>query len=369
MQCRVSALTAADQPKNNVTCRTFIWQHGRLDVSTGEDVAEVSALIHTTVQVPATSANLGAGFDAFGLALACHMVVRSRDAVVGGPRVVYLNNGTDLPTDDNNLIWQSVVQFCDTYGVSVPNISLVTTAEIPLERGLGSSSAAIVAGLSIARAVTATPIGDRELVTLATAIEGHPDNVAPAILGGFVACTVADSGEVIVRRVNPNPALRVVAFVPETRQGTDAARGVLPDSFTRADVIVQASRAAHVLGMFTGAWPGDQRAAGDRVHEPARRATMPASAALLDALRHNGVHSWLSGAGPTIAGVIPATGPVANVLHELAVQHGFVFSEYAYDLRGSVACPDGKCAFSGAPTCLQCPRRIVPDDTLARLFG
>lgn len=329
----------------------------------------MSALIHTTVQVPATSANLGAGFDAFGLALACHLVVRSRAAVVGGPRVANVDADVELPSGDDNLIWQSVVRFCDTYDVPVPAISLVTTTQIPLERGLGSSSAAIVAGLSIARAVTNTPVGDRELVTLASSIEGHPDNVAPAILGGFVACTVADSGEVIVRRVNPNPALRVLALVPAIRQGTDAARGVLPETFTRAQVIVQASRAAHVLGMFAGAWSGDQRAAGDVVHEPARRAVMPASAALLDVLRENGVHSWLSGAGPTVAAVLPATAPLPGIVTQAAATHGFAVEQFAYDLRGTVVCPDGKCAFSGAPTCLQCPRRVLPDDTLTRLFG
>lgn len=251
----------------------------------------------------------------------------------------------------------------------VPNISLVATANIPLERGLGSSSAAIVAGLTVARAVTGAPVGDRELVTLATAIEGHPDNVAPAILGGFVACTVADSGEVIVRRVNPNPALRVIAFVPSVRQGTESARAVLPEQFSRADVIVQASRAAHVLGMFAGAWQGDQRAAGDRVHEPARKHVMPASAALLEILRDNGVHSWLSGAGPTVAAVLPTAAALTEVADAAAATHGFAIHNLAYDLRGAVACPDGLCAFSGAPTCLQCPRRVLPDDTLPRLFG
>lgn len=329
----------------------------------------MSALIHTTVQVPATSANLGAGFDAFGLALNRHMVVRSRDAVHGAPRVTYVDDGADLPTGDENLIWQSVLRFCDEYGVAVPNIQLIASGSIPLERGLGSSSAAIVAGLSVARAVTGTAVGDRELVSVATAIEGHPDNVAPAILGGFVACTVADSGEVILRRVNPNPALRVVVFIPSVRQGTESARGVLPDTFSRADVIVQASRAAHVLGMFTGVWPGDQRAAGDRVHEPARSQVMPASAELLTVLREHGAHSWLSGAGPTVAAVLPTAHDVTVAVRDAAERGGFVVDELAYDLRGAVACPDGQCAFSGAPTCLQCPRRLLSDDTLSQLFG
>lgn len=329
----------------------------------------MSALIHTTVQVPATSANLGSGFDAFGLALGLHMVVRSRDAVHGAPRVSYVDDAHDLPTGDDNLIWQSVIRFCDAYRVPVPNISLVATANIPLERGLGSSSAAIVAGLTVARAVTGAPVGDRELVTLATAIEGHPDNVAPAILGGFVACTVSDSGDVIVRRVNPNPALRIVAFVPAVRQGTESARAVLPEQFSRADVIIQASRAAHVLGMFAGAWQGDQRASGDRVHEPARSHVMPASAALLTVLRENGVHSWLSGAGPAVAATLPVSEELNEVVCAEAADHGFAIHDLAYDLRGAVACPDGLCAFSGAPTCLQCPRRILSDDTLPRLFG
>lgn len=324
-----------------------------------------AAVPEVAVTVPATSANLGPGFDAFGVALAPRhhadgelaLVVRAGPHPGGDvPRVRSTGDGADeLPTGDENLIWRALTVFCEHHDVPVPDAALVVGNHLPLERGLGSSSAAIVAGLVLGRALTGTVVGDRDLVQLATDLEGHPDNVAPALLGGLVACATGDDGHLVLRRRNPAPHLRPVALVPATRQRTTAARAVLPDQLERADVVEQAARAGHVLAGLVGAWPLDPRAAGDRLHEPARAAAMPASGALLTTLREAGVHAWLSGAGPTVLALASDTARLTDP----AAAHGFALRELTVDLSGAVVCPVGGCAISGAGGCVRCPRARV----------
>ncbi|MEX1177403.1 MAG: homoserine kinase [Nitriliruptor sp.] len=330
-----------------------------------------SAPVHHTVTVPATTANLGAGFDAFGLALrgtgdlAAVLAVRSLPRSAQDERVRCSGEGAgEVASDDDNLVWRSLVRFCEHHDVPVPDVALHAHSTIPLERGLGSSSSAIVAGLVLGRALTGVSVGDRDLVGLADAIEGHPDNVAPALLGGLVACATDDDGRLVIRRINPAPALRPVVLVPTTRQATTSARAVLPESLVRADVAVQAARAGHVLGALVGAWPASVGLSGDLLHEPARFAAMPATGAIVTALRAAGVHAWLSGAGPSVAAVLtgPGDGPVARVA-EVAAEGGFVVHPAEFQLTGALACPDGGCALAGSvpggADCVRCPRRAV----------
>jgi homoserine kinase len=321
---------------------------------TDHPAESASPLRHHTVQVPATSANLGAGFDAFGVALARHLVVRSVARSEQAERVRPLD-GTPVPTGDDNLVWRSFVAFCEHHDVAVPDVAVVARTRIPLERGLGSSSAAIVAGLTLAREVTGVVVGDPAVVGLATDIEGHPDNVAPAVLGGLVACARGDDGQLVIRRSNPTPALAPLLFVPERRQSTASARAVLPDSLPRAEVAEQAARAGHVLAALAGVWPPASSLSGDRLHEPARAAVMPASAELLTALRQQGVHAWLSGAGPSVAAVVQQGQPTA-ALAALAEERGFVADAIGWDLSGARSCPDGACGLSGLSDCPLCPR-------------
>ena len=317
---------------------------------------------HHTVQVPATTANLGPGFDAFGLAIDLYLTVRTvppdgqseRVRTVGG-----VGCGT-LATDDSNLVWRAFVAFCEYHDVEVPDVAMVAHCEVPLERGLGSSSAAIVAGLSLARALTGVRIGDRELVTQASVLEGHPDNVAPALLGGLVACAVDDDGNVIVRRVNPAPHLRPVALVPTASMATTAARAVLPDMLPRAAVAEQAARAGHVLAALSGTWPMAVEVAGDRLHEPSRLAVMGPSAEVVTALRTAGVHAWLSGAGPSVLAAVPAVGGRSDasdgLIADIARTHDFVLHARRFDLAGALVCPDDGCGLAGNGGCVQCPR-------------
>lgn len=316
---------------------------------------------HHTVRVPATTANLGPGFDAFGAAVSRHLYVRSLDRADRGERVTTAGEGAgEVATGDDNLLWRCVVRFCEEHDVAVPDLALEVHNEVPLERGLGSSSAAIVAGLALARAVTGTAVGDLELVELADAIEGHPDNVGPAILGGFVACVPDTDGRLVVRRAQPTPRLRPVALVPSSRQLTTEARGVLPDAFDRTGMAVQGARAGHVVGALLGAWPVAPAASGDVLHEPARLEVMGPTGEVVRALRSRGVHAWLSGAGPTAAAAVPRSDDdQLRTCREVADRHGFAVLALDWDLSGTVACPRDGCGVSGGPGCSHRPPREV----------
>jgi homoserine kinase len=316
---------------------------------------------HHTVQVPATSANLGPGFDAFGLALQRYLVVRTVDVDSQPDRVRIADDDTsELACDDDNLIWRSFVRFCEHHDVPVPDVGLLCSSQIPLERGLGSSSSAIVAGLTLARALTEIRCSDRDLVVLAAGIEGHPDNVAPAVLGGLVVCASDDDGRLVVRRINPATASRPLILVPSDRQATISARAVLPEQLDRSDVVVQAARSGHVLPGLIGSWPVSPALAGDRRHEPARLAVMPGTAAVLGQLRELGVHAWLSGAGPSVAVVRPSNDlRLRDRVAEVAASHGFEAISTGFDLSGALVCPDDGCGLSGSRSCVQCPRRRV----------
>ena len=309
------------------------------------------------VRVPATSANLGPGFDALGVAVGQYLVVGAtpRDAV----RVRTTGEGAgELSDGDDNLVWASLVRFCGAHDVEVPDVSLEVANGIPLERGLGSSSSAIVGGLVLGRLLTGVRVGDRDLVQLATDIEGHPDNVAPAILGGFVSATTGADGHLVVRRAQPDRAAVAVVAVPTSRQLTSEARAVLPAALSRADVVTQAARAAHVTGALTGTWPVDPLASGDVLHEPGRFQVMGPSGAVAQAWRAAGLHAWLSGAGPAVAATAPrrATDLLRRAA-ELAQAHGFVAHVLDWDLAGAFSCAPGRCPISGAGGCAGCPRR------------
>jgi homoserine kinase len=322
-------------------------------VSTGA----TRATLHHTVQVPATSANLGAGFDAFGLALDLHLAARTHPASEGAQRVSNRGLGADvLPTDETNLVWRSFRDACAALGMEVPDVTLEVTNRIPLERGLGSSSAAIVAGIVLARSVTGAQVGERELVELAAGIEGHPDNVAPAILGGLVAGARGPEG-FVVRRINPLPGHVAMVFVPTVSQSTDASRATLPDGLDREAVVDQVARAGHMLVGLTGAWSIDPTLVGDRLHEPVRTPGLPDGGSLLEGLRSDGLTAWLSGSGPVVVALVrEGDEETVRAARERAAQSDVELMVLALDRLGALACPDGGCAISGVGGCAQCPR-------------
>lgn len=316
---------------------------------------------HHTVAVPATTANLGPGFDAFGLALDRHLAVRTVPRRPDAGRVVSrAEDAHELPDGDDNLVWRAFVGGCEALDADAPDVGLEVTSEIPLQRGLGSSAAAIVAGVVLARALTGAVISDRGLVGIAADLEGHPDNVAAALLGGLVVCAPDDDERWVVRRINPAAHLRPLLLVPDTRSVTTAARAVLPETLSRSEVAAQAARAGHVVGAVAGLWSAEAGLVGDRLHEPARLDVMPASARVLGALRTEGVHAWLSGAGPSIATLMPAGDEDAQAsARRVAAAHGFETWSLDVELSGALVCPDDGCAISGVGGCVQCPRERV----------
>ena len=252
------------------------------------------------VRVPASSANLGPGFDALALAVDVRMSVwttarQERRVLVEGC------GAEELPDGDDNLVWRAFAAYCDWAGAAVPDVSVRASSDIPLERGLGSSSAAAVAGVTLARAWMDGGGSDDDLIGLVAVLEGHADNAAAAMLGGVVLFTGGRS-----LRFQPAESLRPVLCIPQTRLATSAARALLPEVVQHADAAANGGRCAVVLAGLTGAAAWEPTAMTDVLHEPERFAVMPATGRLVQALRSKGVGACLSGAGPSVLAIVAA---------------------------------------------------------------
>jgi homoserine kinase len=246
--------------------------------------------------VPATSANLGPGFDCFGLALdLCNELTVDTE---GEPGVTWEGEGAhELPTDGTDMVSRSIADAAQRAAFSLPAFGLHGMNRIPLERGLGSSAAAAVAGAAIGSVLAGVPFADAPDAgfDVAVALEGHADNAAAAVYGGF---TIVAGG--IARRLDPHPSLAPVVFVPEERLATSVARGALSSTVPREDAVFNVGQAALTVVAFTQDPTMLLVALRDRLHEDARAALMPRSAVLLHELRSGQVPACLSGAGPSV---------------------------------------------------------------------
>jgi homoserine kinase len=279
-------------------------------------------------RAPATSANLGPGFDALGLALGLHDELRA-EVAAGGVRVTVTGEGAaELPADENHLVVRAMLAAFDALGARPAGVRVACANGIPQARGLGSSSAAIVGGILLARELVVdgpTRMDQAAVLRLAAEMEGHPDNVAPCLLGGFtIAWTEPGGAEpggaepggaepggaepgLAARAVSLQPAEGVhpVVFVPEERGLTAQARAALPPSVPHADAALAAGRAAllvHALTTDPGLlFPATE----DRLHQKYRAAGMPGTAALVGYLRDAGVAAVVSGAGPSVLALSP----------------------------------------------------------------
>ncbi|WP_183095189.1 homoserine kinase [Nocardioides stalactiti] len=286
------------------------------------------------VSVPATSANLGPGFDALGLAL--DLRDRLEAEVTEGGLVVDVEGvGSDaVPRDESHLVVRAMRAAFDELGVQPAGLRLHCANVIPHARGLGSSSAAIVAGVWLARELVAGGrllLGDDGLLDLAARIEGHPDNVAPALLGGFVIAGQDPDGTFYAVPSEVDPRIGTVVFVPPDPVSTELARGLLPKEVPHADAAMNAGRAALLVAAIGGRPEQLVRATADRLHQDYRRPAMPASLDLVDELRADGVPAIVSGAGPTVLAFTDTTDgllarcPAGWVAHRLDIDpHGAV---------------------------------------------
>jgi homoserine kinase len=252
--------------------------------------------------VPATSANLGPGYDALGLALDLHDELTAE--VTGGDLEVTVDGeGADtLALDESHLVVRSMWAGFAAMGVTPPGVRLHCRNAIPHSRGLGSSAAAIVGGIGLARALVTdgdTRLPDDDLVALAADLEGHADNVAPAVLGGFVIAG-REGERWYAARAPVDARVRVVVFVPPFSLSTELARGLIPESVPHVDAAHDAGRAALLVAALGGAPEHLLAATRDYLHQSYRRPAMPDSLALVDELRADGVAAVVSGAGPTV---------------------------------------------------------------------
>jgi homoserine kinase len=253
------------------------------------------------VRTPATSANLGPGFDAFGLALNLHddVVAAVTDE---GLEIDVAGEGQDLPRTEKHLVVRAMRATFDRLGGQPRGLELACANRIPHGRGLGSSASAIVAGVLLARGLVLG--GDRvlamsDVLVLAAEIEGHPDNVAACLLGGLTIAWTAEDGARAVR-VAGVTGVTAVAAIPPFESSTKKARGLLPDVVPHADAARNAGRAALLVAALTGAPDALFAGTEDWLHQAYRVPAMRRSAALVKSLRGAGLAAVISGAGPTV---------------------------------------------------------------------
>ncbi|WP_432479543.1 homoserine kinase [Nocardioides sp. GXQ0305] len=255
------------------------------------------------VTVPATSANLGPGYDALGLAVGLRDRLVGRIAGVGTVVEVSGEGAAEVPRDQTHLVVRAMHLAFDEMGERPPGLRLTCHNSIPHARGLGSSSAAIVGGIALARGLVAGGsllLDDDAAFRLAAGLEGHPDNVAPAWYGGFVVSGRDDDGAFWAVPSSVDPRVSAVAFVPPSRVSTEEARRLLPATVPHADAAANAGRAALLVSALAGRPEHLLRATRDLLHQDYRRPAMPASLDLVESLRTRGIAAVVSGAGPSV---------------------------------------------------------------------
>jgi homoserine kinase len=252
------------------------------------------------IRVPATTANMGPGFDVLGMALNLYndIVIRERK----GETRVY-NEGV-LSEEDyrENMIYTSLIKALDKYNYKYDGFEIrVARCSIPISRGLGSSSACIVGGIYAANALMGYVMSDDDIIDMATEIEGHPDNVVPAALGGMVASLTVD-GKVTYSRVNVPKKLRFITMIPSFKVSTAMAREVMPSSYSKADVVFNISRVAMLINAMNNEELDKLRVCfGDRIHEPYRKTLIENADLIFEKAREFGaLGEFVSGSGSTL---------------------------------------------------------------------
>ena len=269
------------------------------------------------IQVPATSANLGSGFDALGIALTMYNQVWMEES---DTLEISSKDEVKIPTDESNLIFWVARRLYEECGHKLPGLKILQKNNIPMARGLGSSSACIVAGLLGANRMLGSPLSQSDLINLAAEIEGHPDNTTPAISGGLVASAM-EGGRVYSVRVPVSENSPFAVFIPPFELKTEKARAVLPKEYSREDAVYNLSRSALMTAtLFSGKTENRRVAVQDRLHQPYR-------AGLIDhydqvfriSYELGSLGTYVSGAGPTIIAMINAAD--AEDFRRYAVSH------------------------------------------------
>jgi len=256
-----------------------------------------------TIKIPATSANVGSGFDSLGLAVTLYNEIHLEEYEGLSIRAL---DGANIPLDETNLVYTTIKSMYELCGKPFYGVRFGQLNNIPLSRGLGSSSACIIGGLLAANHLMKFPFNKREIIDLAASIEGHPDNTTPALLGGFVA-SVFDGKQVHFVRQELHVGIKFAALIPPTELETTIARGVLPKRISHKDAVYNLSRSALMsASLATGSYHNLRCAAGDRLHQDYRLPMIPGAERVMRMLDDEGVYcSYVSGAGSTIMAMVP----------------------------------------------------------------
>ena len=255
-----------------------------------------------SVKVPATTANLGPGFDTLGLALSLYDELEVSVRPESGASVEVIGVGAgEVPTDENNLVVQAIAFTFARYGIELPGLNLVANNRIPHGRGLGSSGAAIVSGIMAAKGLLddIVELDSNALLSLASEMEGHPDNVAPALFGGLTIAWTSE-GEPQHKKLMVHRGVSPLICVPESTMSTVLARSLRPVSVPHEDAIFNVSRSALLIAALIQSPELLLAATEDRLHQNYRASAMPDTVALLDELRTHQLAAVVSGAGPSI---------------------------------------------------------------------
>ena len=253
-------------------------------------------------RIPSSTSNLGAGFDALSLALQRYLKITIEMSAALSCEIIPRGLDANLiPTASDNLILRVANSVAKQRNRQLPAFRMIIDNEIPLARGMGSSAAAIIAGITCYELIADDKLTEREIFNYAREFESHPDNLAAALRGGLIAATESAEGDVLVAKLQVADGARAIVVIPAFELSTEKARAVLPQTYSRKDAVYNIQRAAlTIAALTTGNWPLLREAMRDRIHQPYRAALIPGFEEIL-ALATPGLLSVaLSGAGPTV---------------------------------------------------------------------
>lgn len=256
------------------------------------------------VRVPASSANVGPGYDSFGIALTLYNSIRVSETDKG-LYIRNINSKEYIPVNDNNLVYRSVMRAFNEVGYNARGLKISQKSEIPMTRGLGSSSACIVGGLVAGNILSGRKLTSQRIFELANEIEGHPDNVAPALFGGFCISCI-DDGRLFRQTIRLDNDIKFVAMIPKYYVATRKSRGLIPDIINTQDASFNLSHAAALAVSFaTRDYKNLSVYCKDRIHQQYRKSVVDDLEDIIEkSINFGALAAYLSGSGPTVIAII-----------------------------------------------------------------